>query len=116
MDKIEPKIHESWKKILSTEFKSDYFSELKSFLIIEKQQHRIFPISENIFRAFDLTPFNKVKVVILGQDPYHGDGQSHGLSFSVPEGIAHPPSLVNIFKELKNDLNIEKPVSGNLEA
>jgi uracil-DNA glycosylase len=116
MSNIEPQIHDSWKQILTEEFNSDYFSQLKSFLVQEKQQHKVFPSGENIFKAFDLTPFDKVKVVILGQDPYHGDHQAHGLSFSVPEGIAHPPSLVNIFKELKNDLNIDKPKSGNLEA
>lgn len=115
MTNINPKIEASWKEVLMTEFKSDYFLKLKSFLAEENNKHLIYPAEKNIFAIFDLVPFDKVKVVILGQDPYHGDGQAHGLSFSVPQGIKIPPSLKNIFKELKSDLNIDAPNSGNLE-
>ena len=115
MTNINPKIEASWKEVLMPEFKSDYFLKLKSFLAEEIKKHLIFPAEKNIFAMFDLVPFDKVKVVILGQDPYHGGGQAHGLSFSVPHGIKIPPSLQNIFKELKSDLNIDAPTSGNLE-
>ena len=115
MTNINPKIEASWKEVLMPEFKSDYFLKLKSFLAEEIKKHLIFPAEKNIFAIFDLVPFDKVKVVILGQDPYHGGGQAHGLSFSVPHGIKIPPSLQNIFKELKSDLNIDAPTSGNLE-
>jgi uracil-DNA glycosylase len=115
MTNINPKIEESWKELLMSEFKSDYFLKLKEFLKEEKAKHLIYPEGKNIFAAFDFVPVDKVKVVILGQDPYHGDGQAHGLSFSVPQGIKIPPSLKNIFKELKSDLNIDAPNSGNLE-
>ena len=83
-------------------------------MLAERTQHAVYPPGPSIFEAFNLTPFDKVKVVILGQDPYHGDGQAHGLSFSVPDGIKPPPSLVNIFKELHQDLSIPIPKSGNL--
>ncbi len=115
MTNINPKIEASWKEVLMPEFKSAYFLKLKSFLAEEIKKHLIFPAEKNIFAIFDLVPFDKVKVVILGQDPYHGGGQAHGLSFSVPHGIKIPPSLQNIFKELKSDLNIDAPTSGNLE-
>jgi uracil-DNA glycosylase len=108
-------IHESWKNKLQDQFKAPYFSELKSFLISEKSKHAIFPPGNQIFAAFNHTPFENVKVVIIGQDPYHGRGQANGLSFSVSKGIAKPPSLVNIFKELETDLGIPVPKSGNLE-
>jgi len=113
INKIE--IEHSWKELLLDEFKSEYFIKLKEFLINEKQKYKIFPPGNLIFNAFNLTPFDKVKVVILGQDPYHGFGQAHGLCFSVPDGIIIPPSLVNIFKEIENSLGIKMPQNGNLE-
>jgi len=115
MDKNEPRIEPEWLEVLRPEFEKPYFKELKSFLLEEKKQYRIYPPGNRIFAAFDNTPFSKVKVVILGQDPYHGDGQAHGLCFSVPDGIALPPSLINIYKELSDDLSIPFPKSGNLE-
>jgi uracil-DNA glycosylase len=115
MTSVQAVIEESWKKALSKEFESQYFAELKQFLIDERSKYRIYPAGSKIFNAFDLTPITKVKVVIIGQDPYHGPGQAHGLCFSVPDGIYPPPSLVNIFKELRSDLNIETPKTGNLE-
>jgi uracil-DNA glycosylase len=111
---INPQIEESWKMVLYEEFQSAYFQALTDFLREEKKNHTIYPAGPQIFSAFDHTPFNKVKVVILGQDPYHGPGQAHGLCFSVPDGIHHPPSLMNIFKEIKSDLGIPVPVNGNL--
>ena len=113
---IDPRIHESWKDRLIEEFSLPYFAALKAFLVNEKKSHVIYPPGNRIFAAFDRTPFEQVKVVILGQDPYHGKGQAHGLCFSVPQGIASPPSLVNIFKELHNDLCIPMPSHGNLES
>lgn len=113
---IDPKIEASWKNVLLEEFQKPYFSALKAFLVEEKKAHTIYPKSANIFGAFDNTPFDKVKVVILGQDPYHGANQAHGLSFSVQDGIPHPPSLQNIFKELKDDMGCSIPKSGNLSA
>lgn len=115
MEKIEPKIEESWKEMLQHEFETDYFAGIKSFLVEEKRAYTVYPAGPDIFAAFNCTPFNDVKVVILGQDPYHGPGQAHGLCFSVPPGVSLPPSLLNIFKELKTDLNIPMPVNGNLE-
>jgi uracil-DNA glycosylase len=110
-----PKLNASWLNELKDEFKKDYFKSLKITLTDEINDGKIiFPPGELIFNAFDLTPFEKVKVIILGQDPYHGPKQAHGLSFSVPEGIKRPPSLVNIYKELKSDLNIDIPEHGNL--
>ena len=114
MNLIQPQIEASWMAILKDEFQSEYFNKLKHFLLEEKKEHLIFPPGSLIFSAFDSTPFDKVKVVILGQDPYHGDGQAHGLSFSVPKGIPQPPSLKNIFKELKSDIGCEIPSHGNL--
>ena len=96
MEQNQPKIDHEWLEVLQPEFDKPYFKELKSFLIEEKTRHRVFPPGNRIFAAFDNTPFSKVKVVILGQDPYHGEGQAHGLCFSVPDGIAIPPSLQNI--------------------
>lgn len=113
--RINPTIHPSWKEELSEEFNSPYFNELKSFLAEEKKKNIVFPPGKLIFNAFDLTPFDKVKVVLLGQDPYHNIGQAHGLCFSVPNGVEFPPSLRNIFQELHTDLNIPVPQSGNLE-
>jgi len=115
MNNINPEIEESWKGELAEEFSSAYFSDLKTFLINEKKSQKIYPPGNKIFSAFNHTPFEKVKVVIIGQDPYHGDGQAHGLCFSVPDGIKPPPSLVNIFKEINADLGLPVPVSGNLE-
>jgi uracil-DNA glycosylase len=116
MGKIQAQIEESWKLVLNEEFNRPYFADLKSFLKNEKITGQIiYPPGSNIFSAFEKTPVNKVKVVILGQDPYHGAGQAHGLSFSVPKEQPIPRSLINIFKELKNDLNIDTPATGNLE-
>lgn len=115
MENPEPKIEQEWLDVLRPEFGKPYFNELKTFLLEEKKHYRVYPPGSRIFAAFDYTPFSKVKVVILGQDPYHGDGQAHGLCFSVPDGIAVPPSLVNIYTELNSDLGIPIPKSGNLE-
>lgn len=115
MSAINPDIEPGWKEILWDEFQSPYFGELKDFLVQEKTRYQVYPPGKLIFNAFHHTPFEKVKVVILGQDPYHGPGQAHGLCFSVPAGIPLPPSLVNIFKELSNDLGIPVPGHGNLE-
>ncbi|MCC7231405.1 MAG: uracil-DNA glycosylase [Bacteroidia bacterium] len=113
---INPKIEESWRINLKTEFDSPYFSKLKEFLVSEKLAGRkVYPAGNKIFSAFDHTPFHKVRVVLLGQDPYHGPGQAHGLCFSVPDGIKPPPSLMNMFKELRDDLAIPIPATGNLE-
>ncbi len=114
MTEKKPNIHESWYKILHEEFEKEYFSKLKTFLVEEKKHNIIYPPGNQIFAAFDSTPFDQVKVVILGQDPYHGAGQAHGLCFSVNPGIAHPPSLRNILKEIENDLGIPYPKSGSL--
>lgn len=111
---MDVKIEESWKKQLQSEFEKDYFVNLTNFVRNEYQTKRIFPPAKLIFNAFEHTPFDKVKVVILGQDPYHNDGQAHGLSFSVNDGIQFPPSLINIFKEINADLGTPIPRSGNL--
>jgi uracil-DNA glycosylase len=116
MQTINPTIHPSWKEVLSDAFNSPYFAGLKSFLLEEKQKYEIYPPGKLIFNAFDHTPFDEVSVVILGQDPYHGPGQAHGLCFSVPQEIKAPPSLVNIFKEINAELGIPVPQHGNLEA
>lgn len=108
-------INESWKDRLQAQFTAPYFLQLKSFLVNEKKQYTVFPPGNQIFSAFDHTPFENVKVVIIGQDPYHGRGQANGLCFSVSPGITKPPSLSNIFKELEVDLGIPVPKSGNLE-
>lgn len=110
-----PDIEEGWYKVLKEEFESSYFAALKEQLIQEKRQYIVYPPGSLIFNAFNLTPFDKVKVVILGQDPYHNPGQAHGLAFSVPNGIMPPPSLQNIFKEMQDDLGLPIPQSGNLE-
>lgn len=111
---MNPKIESGWKEILAQEFNSDYFKHLKSQLITEKEKYTIYPPGKAIFNAFNYTPFHQVKVVIIGQDPYHGPHQANGLCFSVNEGVKHPPSLENIFKELKNDLGMPYPISGDL--
>jgi len=115
MHEISPVIEEKWKELLADEFRAPYFLDLKKFLLEEKSAFRIYPPGRYIFNAFNLTPADKVRVVILGQDPYHGEGQAHGLCFSVPQGIKPPPSLVNIYKELSDDLGIKMPRHGNLE-
>ncbi len=115
VSKIDPKIETSWKKELIQEFQHPYFSELKSFLEQEKNAGQvIYPPGSQIFNAFKYCPLDKVRVVIIGQDPYHGPGQAHGLCFSVPSGIQPPPSLVNIFKELQSDCGIAQPKQGDL--
>ena len=109
------KIEDSWKEALKNEFTNPYFLQIVAHLKTEKATKTvIYPTGSQIFNAFNYTPFNQVKVVILGQDPYHGVGQAMGLSFSVPDGVAPPPSLVNIFKELKNDIGMPIPKTGNL--
>lgn len=114
---ISPQIELSWKEQLADAFDQPYFRQLKQFLIAEKRAKKvIYPAGKNIFNAFALTPWDKVKIVILGQDPYHGLGQAHGLAFSVQEGIATPPSLQNIYKELAADLGLPIPKQGNLSA
>jgi len=110
------KLHESWKGPLAPEFAAPHMAALKSFLLDEKASgKRIFPKGSEYFRALDLTPLDRVKVVILGQDPYHGEGQAHGLCFSVRPGVRPPPSLVNIYAELAADLGIARPRHGFLE-
>jgi uracil-DNA glycosylase len=109
-------LNESWKAPLLPEFQADYMVRLKAFLLTEKEAgKRIFPKGSEWFRALDLTPLDKVRVVILGQDPYHGSGQAHGLCFSVKPGVPPPPSLLNIYKELQSDLGIPRPRHGFLE-
>ena len=105
------KIDSSWYAVLQPQFEAPYFAELKAFLVAERQQHTCYPPGSLIFNAFDSTPFDKVKVVILGQDPYHEPGQAMGLCFSVPQGIQVPPSLVNIIKEINADLGTQIPVT-----
>lgn len=113
---MDVRIEQSWKDALAAEFGKPYFESLVRFLHKEKSDgRRIFPPGSQIFRAFDLTPADQVKVVILGQDPYHGPGQAHGLSFSVPEGIPAPPSLKNIFKEIESDMGVRMSGYPNLE-
>ncbi|MDP4226140.1 MAG: uracil-DNA glycosylase [Bacteroidota bacterium] len=112
---INPKINEGWKTLLKEEFEKPYFYDLRSFLIEEKKKYNVYPPGNLIFNAFDSTPPDKVKVVLLGQDPYHGKGQAHGLCFSVPDGIKPPPSLINIYKEMNSDLGLPIPQTGNLQ-
>src|SRR5688572_12111428 len=113
---MDVKIEPQWKEELKEEFRKPYFEKIVNFLKAERQAGKtIYPAGPNIFNAFNTTPFDKVKVVILGQDPYHNPHQAHGLSFSVPDGVAPPPSLVNIFKEIQEDLGIGISRSGNLE-
>lgn len=108
-------IHPSWKPYLKDEFVKPYFKDLVGFVKSEYRQYRCFPPGNEIFNAFNHCHFEDVKVVIIGQDPYHGPGQANGLCFSVKDGVAHPPSLINIFKEIETDLGIPYPKSGNLE-
>ena len=111
---MDVKIESSWKAVLQTEFDKEYFATLTAFVRNEYKTRLTFPPANLIFNAFDQCPFDKVKVVIIGQDPYHGDGQAHGLCFSVNDGVAFPPSLLNIFKEIERDLGKSMPSSGNL--
>ena len=111
---MDVKIESSWKAVLQAEFDKEYFETLTAFVRNEYKTQKIFPPASLIFNAFDQCPFDKVKVVIIGQDPYHGDGQAHGLCFSVNDGIQFPPSLINIFKEIERDLAKPMPQSGNL--
>lgn len=112
---MDVKIHPSWKKLLQKEFNAPYFADIPKHIKTEKSQGKIiYPAGANIFNAFNTTPFDKVKVVILGQDPYHGARQAHGLCFSVQKGTPPPPSLVNIFKELQDDIGVSVPAHGDL--
>jgi uracil-DNA glycosylase len=112
---MDVKIDPAWKSKLQPEFEKDYFVKLSEFVKEEYRVGTIYPPGGLIFNAFNLCPFEKVKAVIIGQDPYHGPGQAHGLCFSVRDGVAFPPSLLNIFKEIGADLGIQRPSSGNLE-
>ena len=111
---MDVKIEPTWKAELQTEFEKEYFKGLTGFVRNEYKTKLTFPPAPLIFNAFEQCPFDKVKIVIIGQDPYHGDGQAHGLCFSVNDGVAFPPSLLNIFKEINRDLGIPTPASGNL--
>ncbi len=111
---MEVKIEESWKKVLAGEFEKPYFEELTRFVRNEYRNQTVYPAGGDIFNAFAHCPFDRVKVVILGQDPYHEPGQAHGLCFSVQDGVQIPPSLVNIYKEIENDLGQKPPTTGNL--
>ncbi len=111
---MDVRIEDGWKKELAEEFEKDYFRKLVAFVKEEYASTQVFPPGNEIFAAFDATPFDKVKVVILGQDPYHGEHQANGLCFSVNDGIQFPPSLLNIFKEIKDDIGTDVPTSGNL--
>ena len=112
---MDVKIEPSWKNLLQEEFNKSYFKELTDFIKKEYQNRKVFPPPKDIFKAFDLCPFDKVKVVILGQDPYHGPGQAHGLCFSVSKNVPMPPSLVNIYKEINSENGKPIPEHGNLE-
>lgn len=112
---MEVNIHSSWKTHLQNEFSKPYFTDLVNFVKQEYKTHQCFPPGKEIFAAFDHCTFDNLKVVIIGQDPYHGVGQANGLCFSVRDSVAHPPSLINIFKEIESDLGIPYPKSGNLE-
>lgn len=107
-------MHESWKRLLADEFTQPYFKDLTEFVRAERENHVVFPPSSQVFEALRLTPYDEVRVLILGQDPYHNAGQAHGLSFSVPVGVALPPSLQNIFKELSEDVGFSPPGHGCL--
>lgn len=112
---MDVRLEPSWKKLLQAEFEKPYFLELTKFVKNEYHSKTVYPPAKLIFKALDSLPFDKVKVVILGQDPYHGPGQAHGLSFSVPDGVRPPPSLQNIYKEIETDLGNPRHTSGNLE-
>ena len=112
---MDVKIEAAWKSKLIEEFEKEYFVKLTEFVKEEYRVNTIYPPGSLIFNAFNLCPFQNVKAVIIGQDPYHGPGQAHGLCFSVREGVDFPPSLINIFKEIESDLSLNKPLNGNLE-
>lgn len=112
---MDVKIDPTWKEVLNDEFEKEYFIKLTEFIKKEYRNSTIYPPGSLIFNAFNLCPLNSIKAVIIGQDPYHGPGQAHGLCFSVREGVEFPPSLINIFKEIEMDLGIPRPLSGNLE-
>jgi len=113
---VDPKIDKSWKEVLVDEFAKQYMIDLKKFLIEEKKYHQVYPLGKDIFNAYNTTPFDKVKVVIIGQDPYHGANQAHGLCFSVLNGVPFPPSLQNIFKELVDDIGCKYPKTSELTS
>jgi uracil-DNA glycosylase len=114
MKEQSPNMEPSWLEAIGTEFEKPYMVELRGFLVEEMRSHKVYPPGGEMFRAFWKTPFHSVRVVVLGQDPYHGPGQAHGLSFSVPAGVTRPPSLRNIFKELHSDLGLPIPMHGDL--
>ncbi|MEM0938282.1 MAG: uracil-DNA glycosylase [Bacteroidota bacterium] len=113
---MDVKIEESWKNLLYAEFEKNYFHQLTQFIKEDYKTKKVYPPGSLIFSAFDYCPFDKTKIVIVGQDPYHGPNQANGLCFSVKDGIGHPPSLQNIFKELKDDIGKPVPISGNLQS
>ena len=113
---MDVKIESSWKEVLQPEFEKEYFKQLTDFVRKEYKTKKIFPPGSLIFNAFDLCPYNKVKVVIIGQDPYHGHGQANGLCFSVNDGVDFPPSLVNIYKEIENEYAKQMPKNGDLSS
>ena len=113
---MQVQIHPSWEKALHSQFKRPYFHALTQFVKSAYKIQRCYPQGKDIFNAFNQCPLESVKVVLIGQDPYHGPGQAHGLCFSVPNGVAHPPSLINIFKEIETDLGISYPKNGNLTS
>lgn len=112
---LKPSINKNWHEVLASEFDSEYFIKLNDFLVDEKSKFKVFPQEDQIFEALNLTPPEDIKVVIIGQDPYHNDGQAHGLSFSVQKGVKIPPSLKNIYKELNQDVDLEIPNHGFLD-
>ena len=114
MGSMKDRLPADWKKVLKDVLDSPGFAELEAFVARERREHTVYPSEEDLFSAFRLTPYEDVKVLLLGQDPYHGPGQAHGLAFSVKPGVPLPPSLVNIFKELESDLGLPRPTSGSL--
>jgi uracil-DNA glycosylase len=114
MGSMKDRLPADWKKVLKDVLASPEFAELEAFVAEERREHTVYPSEEDLFSAFRLTPYDKVKVLLLGQDPYHGPGQAHGLAFSVKPGVKPPPSLVNVFKELQSDLGVPKPRDGSL--
>jgi uracil-DNA glycosylase len=114
MGSMKDRLPAEWKKVLKDVLASPEFAELEAFVEEERREHTVFPSEEDLFSAFRLTPYEQVKVLLLGQDPYHGPGQAHGLAFSVKPGVKPPPSLVNIFKELQSDVGVPKPKDGSL--
>jgi uracil-DNA glycosylase len=113
---MQPVLPPTWSRALAGELAQPYFAELQAFVATERQRHTVYPPDDDVYRAFALTPFDQVRVLLLGQDPYHQHGQAHGLCFSVPRGVPLPPSLVNIFRELQADLGCPIPKHGNLES